>query len=172
MKINETIKDTLKDYKIDPKEGIPFLLGVYYGFIPSYIPIELHRKVMATNIVKGSLNDLTWNIPLFEEQMTGYTWVKDYVAIFKKINPSVPGTVTESTRRFKRFFAVNPHYTVEDVKGAVNLYIKSLNDPNYISWPHYFINKDGNSLLEAWLETYMESKDVSTQRTSKTKTMQ
>lgn len=172
MKINETIKETLKDYKIDPRDGIPFLLGVYYGYLPSYVPSELHKKVMATGIVKGSLNDLTWSIPLFEEQMTGYNWVKEYVATFKRINPDVPGSVTESTRRFKRFFAMNPDYTVQDIKGAVNLYIKSLNDPKFISWPHYFINKDGNSLLEAWLETYMETKNASVERTSKTKTMQ
>lgn len=172
MKLNETISETLKDYKIDPKEGIPFLLCLYYGFSPSYMPPELQKRVMATNIVQGSLNDLTWNIPLFEEQMTGYEWVKDYVAVFKKLNPSVPGSVTESTRRFKKFFAKNPQYTVEDVKGAVNLYVKSLNDPNYISWPHYFINKDGNSLLEAWLETYVESKTISQGRTGKSNTMQ
>ncbi len=172
MKINETIKDILKEYKIDPKDGIPFLLGVYYGYIPSYVPPGLQQKIIATGIVKGSLADLTWSIPLFEEQMTAYGWVKDYVAVFKKLNPDVPGSVTESTRRFKRFFAMNPQYTVEDIKGAVNLYIKSLNDPKYISWPHYFINKDGNSLLEAWLDTYMQTKGASTGRTGKSNTMQ
>lgn len=172
MKINETIKETLKDYNINVEDGLCFLLGVYYGMIPSYMPPSLQQKVMATNIVKGSLNDQTWNIPLFEEQMTNYGWVKEYVAVFKKLNPDVPGSVTESTRRFKRFFAQNPQYTVEDIKGAVNLYIKSLNDPKYITWPHYFINKDGNSLLEAWLDTYMQTKGAATERKGKSNTMQ
>ena len=173
MKINETIKEVLSDYNITYKEGIPYLLALFYEYEPAYFPDILKKKMLTTNIfTKDSKGKIDWKISLFEGILEEYSWVKDYVAVFKKNGqPGIPSSVAESTRRFKTFFAQYPQYTVEDVKAAVNLYINAQKG-SFISFPHYFINKDGHSLLLDWIETYKEEKEVAKGRESKTKTMQ
>lgn len=173
MTINPQIKEILNDYKIGYNDGVTYLLAVFHGLDPSYVPDILKRQVAATNIftklAKGSVD---WRVNLFEGTLDEYAWVKDYVKVFKNLNPSVPGSVAECTRRFRVFFAKHPQYTVEDVKGALNLYIQSLSDPKFIGYPHYFISKDGTSLLEMWLETYVEGNQSKGERVSRTNTMQ
>lgn len=170
--INPLILETLTSFGITHKDGIPYLLSVFYGYDPSYVPDMLKRKILTTNIYRNTSTGIEWEIPLFEDQLTNFEWVKSYVKEFKDVNPSVPGSVAECTRRFKKFFAQNPNYTVEDVKQALKLYKRSLNDFKYISWPHYFINKDGYSLLETWIQEHKKQQAEFNERSSKTNTMQ
>ena len=180
--INPRIKDILTEYRIPYKDGLSVLISIYYDCVPSYtdLPVveRLYKKVLSTGICSGNHNvgkGVEWRIPLFEDQLTQFDWVKEYVEVFKKCNPSVPGTVTECTKRFKKFYSEHPTVRFEDIKGAVNMYLKSLNDYKYIMHPHYFIYKgvglDKTSMLEYWLEEYYKEKGSLNSRNSLSNTM-
>ena len=173
--INPRIKDLLSEYKIGQGDGLSVLLSFYYDCEPSFLPEIIKKKVLATGICVFGPKGVEWNVPLFEDQLTDFEWVKEYVAAFKNINPNVPGTVTESTKRFKKFFAENPTVRFEDIKNAFNMYAASLTDPKYIMYPHYFIFKDKGldktSMLEYWLEQYYKTNKGMRERSSLSNTM-
>lgn len=174
--INPEIREILSEFKIPYDDGVSYLLAVFYNLDPSYIPDTLKKKVIMARIFEVGKTGVDWRTPLMEEQMTSFGWVKEYVQVFKRLNPDLPGSVTESTKRFKKFFADNPNVTIQDVKGAVNLYIGSVNDYRYLMYPHYFISKgvgaDKTSMLESWLEKYLEGSKQASNRISKSNTMQ
>lgn len=175
--INRELKDELHKYRIDYEEGMLILLGIYYGFMPSYIPPLLIQKVYTTGIViKNMDGSLTWKFPLFENHEINFAWVADFRMAFKKLNSDRAGSLNTCLIRMKKFFADNPHVRVEDVRNATNMYLRSVKDPQYLLTSHKFIY-DGagttkNSHLEEWIEKYKELQGRDVERTSESKTMQ
>ena len=175
--INVEIKEELEKYKIDYEEGTLILLGIYYNVLPSFITANALMKVFATGIViKNMDNTYTWKIPLLETQEINFAWVAEYRLAFKKFNQDRAGSLSTCVARMKKFFADNPHVRVEDVRGAVNMYFRTVRDPQYLITSHKFIY-DGagvsrNSHLEEWLEKYKEANGGNVKRVSTTKTMQ
>lgn len=169
--MNSEIKDILRSCKIDYNEGSLVLLAVYYYMnkpLPDYIPKELYLRILSTGIFNiDDKGNVIWNVPLFEEQVTNFEWVKEFREAFKKKNSERAGTLDSCIKRMKEFFAKHPHVRVEDVKFATGMYFRSVKDPQYLLTSHKFIY-DGagiskNSHLEEWIEKYYESrpKDVS-----------
>lgn len=163
--MNSEIKEILKTFKIDYNEGVLVLIAVYYYLnkpLPDYIPKELYLKILSTGIFE--INDkgiIVWNVPLFDEQVTNFEWVKDFREAFKKRNSERAGTLESCIKRMKEFFARHPHVRVDDVKGATQMYFRSVRDPQFLLTSQKFIY-DGmgvtrNSHLEEWLEKYYES---------------
>lgn len=176
--INQEILEILREFKIFPADGICYLLSVFYGYEPTYIPDEVKKKIHATNIIKKSEkgNSIDWNIPLFEGQETSFKWVEtEYVKLFKDANPSKGGHVREATARMKKFFAKNPEIRKEDVIEATKFYIYNT-ESKYLRLPHYFIEKgvgaSKTSDLAEWVEKHIMLKDHFTHRTSLTKKLQ
>lgn len=176
MKINEDIIETLKEYSIPTDDGISVLLSLYYGLSPSYIPDLLLKKVFITNIVEGDISSLTWNIPLFEDMVNKYEWVKDYREAFRKKNKTRGGTLKACVERFKKFFFENPDVTVDEIKQATNLYLNSVKDYEYLTSAHYFISKgkgvDKINSLESWVEIVKENNKKDDNRKSLNNIMQ
>lgn len=170
---NEVIIETLKDYKIPLNNGLAYLLCVYYDVKPDFIPDSLKSQVLTSGIfTTDSKNSITWRIPLFKDgksEEENYEWVKGWVQSFKDKNNNIPRPYTECVRRFKKFFRTYPNYTVEDVKKATEAYFKSVNDYSFLKWPHYFISKDGHSMLLDYLNEIKEQKEEI--RTSLSNTM-
>ena len=169
--MNSEIKEILKSFKIDYNEGSLILLAIYYYLnkpLPDYIPTQTYLRVLSTGIVNiDDKGNVIWNVPLFEEQITNFEWVKDFREAFKKRNSERAGTLESCIKRMKEFFAKHPHVRVDDVKAATQMYFRSIKDPQYLITSQKFIY-DGmgvgrNSHLEEWLEKYYESlpKDVS-----------
>ena len=164
-KLNPQIKEILKTYNIPFEEGFLCLLAVYYNIhnpFPNYVPVDIKAKVYATGIFSiEKNNDVVWKVPLFENQQIKFEWVKSYREIFKKINPERAGSLSTCISRMKKFFSENPDVRVEDVRGALKMYIRTVKDPQYLITSHKFIY-DGvgvsrNSHLEEWVEKYRES---------------
>ena len=164
-KINPQIQEILKSYSIPYEEGLLCLLAVYYSLhnpFPSYIPMGIIAKVYACGIFSMEKNnEVIWKVNLFEEQITKFDWVKNYREIFKKINPERAGSLSTCILRMKKFFSENPDVRVEDVRGALKMYIRTVKDPQYLITSHKFIY-DGagtsrNSHLEEWVEKYKET---------------
>lgn len=168
--MNSEIRKILKSFKIDYNEGVLVLLAVYYYLnkpLPDYIPKDLYLKILTTGIFEiDQKGNVIWNIPLFEEQITNFEWVKNFREAFKKRNSERAGNLESCIKRMKEFFSKNPHVRVDDVKAATQMYFRSVKDPQYLITSHKFIydgiGNNRNSHLEEWLERYYESlpKDV------------
>jgi len=168
MNINPEIKEILREFNIPVNDGIAYLLSVYYDVKPSYTPIILVQKIQITRIIvlDEKTKTIEWKTPLFENQVTAFSWVKDeYCALFQAIGKAPYASA--STSRMKKFFANNPSVRKDDIIGATKMYIRST-DAYYARLPHYFISKgsgaDRISDLELWLENYNNSVAASENR--------
>ena len=175
MKINEQILDILKEFGIRKDDGICYLISLYHGYKPTYIPDVLKQKINLTKIVVNDRTGITWNIPLYSGAETAFEWVKtEYVPMFKERNSKKGGKVREATSRMKKLFAANPDIRKDEVIGATRMYLLNTN-PDYIRFPHYFIEKGVGAekswdVLD-WIEKYRLTEDT-TGRTSLSNTMQ
>lgn len=175
MKVNSEILKILNQYNINQLEGVSFLTLIYHNLFPYFLPGELRTKLEKTGIFTINSKEVIWNIALYEEQLTNFEWVKEYRDVFKKINPDRAGTLPLCLTRMKKFFAENPSVRMEEVKGAVNMYIRTIKDPQYLIKAHNFIFKgkglDKESELEVWIERYRDSLGEASGRISLTNTM-
>jgi hypothetical protein len=175
MKINEQILEIFSEFKIYPADGICYLIALFHGYEPTYIPEDLKIKINATGIIGEKNKNLHWNIPLYEEQVTAFDWVRtEYVPLFKEANSDRGGNVRESIARMKKLFAANPDIRKDDVIGATKMYLLNT-ESKYIRNPHYFIQKGKGAektydILD-WIDKYKLTKEQQQGRTSHTNTL-
>jgi len=178
MKINDKVVEILKENKIPLGDGICYLISVFYGFKPSYIPLEFKLRMNETRIVvpaeKGT--GMQWNLPLYEESLTAFGWVKDeFVPLFKEKNSDKGGHVREATARLKKMFAENPEIRKDDVIQATKNYLLAT-EAGYIRFPHYFVSKDKGvnktSDLLTWVDRLIEERTMSAGRSGMATRMQ
>ena len=160
--INSEIREILKENDITIVDGLSYLLSLYYDCPSSFTPEIFKLKMLTTNIFEISeKRGVTWNVSLFEEQLTNFEWVKEFREAFRQINPDRAGDLNTCVLRFKRFFAKYPQYRVEDIKEATNAYFKSVSSPKYLMKSHKFIFEGqinaGSSELPTWLERLEEN---------------
>lgn len=162
LEINEKIKLLLKDNSIRLDDGITYLLSIYYGLSPTYIPDTIRAKVNSLNIFTIDYvgNFVTWKEPLFDNIENNFEWVGDYMDLFKVINPDRRGVKKIVIKKFKEFLRDNPFTSVDEIFEATKLYISTVTKPEYIMMSQYFINKDGGSMLEEYLHKIRENKDL------------
>lgn len=162
MKINPEIKERIEELGIPVKDGVAYLLGVYFDTVPSTTSSVLVKQMGLTKILGLDENkQLCWNIPLFSDvtQDDKWQWVIDeYREMFARVNPQRSGPKKSSVSRMKKFFKENPEVRKEDVIMATKGYIKNIIDPQYITSAHYFIYKgvgvNAVSGLEDWVDKY------------------
>jgi len=173
--MNEEIIRILKENGISVDDGLTYLLSLHYGLKPTFIPDILKTQILISGIIIPKDTGIEWKIPLFSDMITHFEWVKEYRDAFKKINPERSGNLKTCVARFRKFFADNPEVRVEDVKDAVNLYFRSLKNPQYLMKSHNFIfmgqGTSKTSELEVWLERVYEIRSSEEDRTSLSNTM-
>lgn len=166
MKINRKIIDKFIEANINASDGLCYLFALYHELSPTYIPDILKTKVNMLGIVEKNVQGgLKWNIPLYEKTTSekgndSFDWVKtEYVPLFKEANSSKGGHARESMSRMKKLFAKNPDIRKHEVLEATKIYIQNT-DPNYIRFPHYFIEKgQGDAKTQdilTWIDRYRE----------------
>lgn len=154
LKINDEVKSILRLKGIQIKEGIPFLVSTYFGYMPDYIPEDLKRKVYSCNIFTLDYTSnppkIEWKVPLFEGQVVdNFDWIKDYMDMFKAINPQRRGSRSYALKRMKELFTLHPEIRKEDVMLATREYLSEITDPQYVMLSHKFIsNEQGTPLLD------------------------
>jgi hypothetical protein len=177
MTINTEVKEILREFDISLDDGLMYLLSIYYGYTPSYIPDSLKSRINRTKIiVRDDKGELKWNVSLFEGQETKFDWVAtEWMPIFANLNPDRKGVKRTAISRMKKFFAKNPDYRKEDVMEATRMYAKSVDDTNYTVTSHYFIYKgvgaEKVSLLEEWCEKLDVARRSNAIRNSRSNTM-
>lgn len=179
MNINNKAIEAMDEVGISARDGIPYLISLYYGYEPTYIPDELKLKMNRTGIFerkfKGA-DKLFWKIKLFDEQETNFGWVKaEYIGLFEAVNEERKGSGTMATARMKKFFATYPQYRKEDILAATQMYLDNVTDPRFVITSHYFISKgagvDKSEPLLEWCEKLDVAKRSAQARSSNSNTM-
>ena len=155
LKVNSEIKGILKSKNIALHDGLLYLLGIYYGLTPSYIPLELEKRILSCNILSKEYvsGTTTWKVPLFEETITGYEWIGDWMNLFKQVNPERRGVKRDVLTRMKKFFVNNPSIRKQEVEKATRNYLNTIKNPKYCKKSHKFIYElDGTSMLLDYVE--------------------
>ena len=155
LKINDEIKSILRLKGIPVNEGVPFLISLYFGYDSKYVPDDLKRKVYSCNIFTMDYDkpiglQMVWSVPLFEGQTVDkFDWIKEYMDMFKMVNPTRRGTRSYVIKRMKDLFSTNPEVRKEDVFAATKKYLSEITDPTYVLASHTFIsNENGTPLLD------------------------
>lgn len=155
LNFNSEIRDIFNRNSISIHDGLSYLLCLYYGTDPSYVPKELERKVLSTGIVTKDYSDdeLKWNISLFEETESGFEWITEWMDLFKQVNPERRGVKADVLRRMKKFFINNPSIRRDEILEATKSYLKTIDNPIYCKKSHKFIyEQDGSSMLLDYIE--------------------
>lgn len=163
LEFNSEIRDIFNRSSIPIHDGLSYLLCLYYGTDPSYIPKELERKVLSTGIVTKDYNndELKWNVGLFEETENGFEWISDWMDMFKQVNPERRGVKADVLRRMKKFFVNNPSIRKEDVLEATKMYLKTIDNSIYCKKSHKFIyEQDDSSMLLDYVERIPKNRAV------------
>jgi len=160
MKINQEIISRIKELEIPINDGLSYLLSVYFDCVPSTTSRVLVKHMQFTKIL-GISNDkkLVWLVPLFQKSEIEEKWewvTTEYRELFKNVNPKRSGPKSSSISRMKRFFRENPDIRKDDVIAATKMYIRNLDDSNYITSAHYFIFKGSGSNLVSGLEDWVD----------------
>lgn len=176
--INSEILSEIRRYKINSEEAQLYLLGVYFNLNTEYISEKTRKQVNALGIIEREYKDnssvphtLRWKVPLFnEEKNETFGWIGNYMDLFGRINPERKGTKNACMARMKKFFAENPEVRKQEVRKAVEAYLKTVSDPQYLKSAHKFIYEGTGfnkvSLLEQYVELTKES-NVTDGRASK-----
>ena len=162
LTINSKVKEILSLNRIDSHDGLSYLLCIYYGLEPTYLPETLKNKVLASKIITKdySTGEIIWNEALFEESVKGYEWVKEWMDLFKQVNPARRGVKSYVITRMKRFFVNNPEIRVEQVMDATKKYLSTVDNPAYCKNSHKFIYEaDGSSMLESYIDQIKDGQD-------------
>lgn len=155
LNFNSEVRSLFIQHNISIPDGLSYLLCVHYGVTPSYIPSELERKILSTNIITKdySTDTIKWNISLFEETEIGFEWIGDWMDLFKAVNPERRGVKADVIRRMKKFFVNNPSIRKDDVFEATKIYLLGVSSPMYCKKSHKFIYEmDGSSMLADYIE--------------------
>ena len=150
LKVNSEIRQIFVDKSIPVHDGVAYLLCLHYGVSPSFIPEELERRVLSTNILTKDYSDDTikWNLNLFEEQEIGFEWISEWMDLFKAVNPERRGIKADVLKRMKKFFVNNPAIRKEEVFQATKEYLSNVTNPMYCKKSHKFIYElDDSSML-------------------------
>lgn len=164
-KINPEIERILNEFEIPVVDAMGFLIPLYYGFEPDYIPEDIIKKVYATEILKYDTElNLIWHISLFNTTtVTKFDWVKtEYCQLFKDKNPDCPSFATESLNRMIKLFKENPDIRKDEILGATKIFLNET-EWKYIGHPHYFIEKGKGSekvqKILSYIEKYREENE-------------
>ena len=155
MKINQDIKDTLKEGGVNMGEGLLYLLGIYHGLEKQaeLISEKVQKSVNVLKIVERDYDNGTvqWNIPLYEGEQTDFDWVVEWHKPFGQLNRERKSVAKDCIKRMKQFFADNPDVRKEEVFKARYYYLNSVENPKYLKKDIKFIyegaGKDKTSML-------------------------
>lgn len=105
--------------------------------------------------------EVVFNIELFENKnfnnSDSWSWIEnEYIPLFTRVRSDAGGTLTSSMNRMKKFFSENPDVRKEDILQAVQLYLKTINDPQYLQRADYFIKKGVGVNATSRLEEFVK----------------
>lgn len=171
MNINPEIPKTLRQFNINEADGILCLLALYYNLNETIIPPIVSKQVSLSKIVERDIDHpgkIIWNIALYENEVIPqdkeWEWVENFRKAFGKLRADAIGNKKNCYDKMKKFFSQNPEIRVDDIKEALNMYLKPFElgrqDVKYLQQADYFISKrvkaEGGTEYSSRLEMYLE----------------
>lgn len=160
--INPALVSAVRDARLPMDDTLGMLILLHHGVKPTYIPQDFIRRVLASGIVTYDATSKTydWRYGLYEGGNTQYDWIKEWMDLFKVVNPDRRGTKASVVKRMKDFFANYPQYNVDNVMAATRAYLQTVTNPQYCKTSHKFIKEqDGSSMLLEQLEKTKTGRD-------------
>lgn len=155
VEINPDLIEAIRDKRLPMDDTLGMLILLHHGVKPTYIPEDFIRRVLASGIVTYDATSKTydWKHGLYEGGNNQYDWIKDWMDLFKAVNPDRRGTKASVVKRFKDLFANYPQYNIDNVMAATKSYLQTVTNPQYCKTSHKFIKEqDGSSMLLEQLE--------------------
>jgi len=165
-RLNKEIELKFIENGIDIDEGFLFLLAIYYDL--EYTSLVAYTRAQITTLKMVDLNldtkKLELKMNLFEDESvddySDYDFIIPIRSKFKSINPERNGPLKEVKVRIASFMRENKSVTKEEIIGACEYYLESIDDPQYLKSLNYFIKHKKDSRLLYWVELFREQKDL------------
>jgi hypothetical protein len=88
-------------------------------------------------------------------------FIEEYRNLWKGLKVGSMGSPMACKEKMIRWMKENPSYSKEDILKAARIYIKSVNDYQYLQAAHYFIYKKDNGKEEdSRLSAFIEEKEI------------
>ena len=158
---NSKIEEMLDQFGIERNEGLTYLLCIYYKVKPVCISEEIQARVGITEIFRKKGDTIAWLIPLFVDKKFDDNWdwvVEEYCSKFQKVNEQRGMFLVESIERMKQLFVqnINLNLTKQDILEAADLYLSTVDEPQYCKACHYFISKGIGQNRERMILGYID----------------
>ena len=88
------------------------------------------------------------------------SFINDFRNKFKGLKPGSMGSEASCKMKMYRWMKENPSYTPEQILKAADIYIKSLNNYQYLQRADYFIYKKDGKEEDSRLSAFIEEKEV------------
>jgi hypothetical protein len=167
--MNKRIEKLFKNTQnLDYDAACAYVLCLFHGYRTHFIPNEVVRRVNILKIFRLEDNKLKWLIQPFP--MSDVTdddlqeIVEHMLDTFAQLNKDRRGDRKSLTTRLKAWCAENTEYSKEQILVAINAYIISVVNPQYLKKSHKFIYEGSGamktSMLSSWVEkTSQDNKD-------------
>lgn len=115
-----------------------------------FLEIEGIESVKNKKVVKKSSRVISAELNDF---------IKEYRSLWKGLKPGSMGSETNCRDKLYTWMTENPSYSKEDILKAAKIYLNTLDNYKYLQAADYFIFKDGNSRLSAYIDEIEIAKD-------------
>lgn len=159
LEYNKIIIKILEDCGIPKDEGLIVLTSLWFDIKPKIMFETPYYKNILTLLEpqfifeRDELYRISWLIPLFGDKAEcGFEWIKEWMDLFKKVNPSRRGDKAECIKRFTDLFKRYPLISKNDVFKATKIYLAQVN-PAYCKKSHKFIwDMENESILMNYID--------------------
>ena len=115
-----------------------------------FLQIEGIESVKNKKVVKKSSRVISSELNEF---------IKEYRSLWKGLKPGSMGSENNCRDKLYKWMTENPGYSKEDILKAAKIYLNTLDNYKYLQAADYFILKDGNSRLSAFIDEIEVAKD-------------
>lgn len=175
---NSEILKKITDYDYNKDDILVYLLSLYYGLKPKYIPELVKKQTNIMGVVNRDFKErgIQWDIPLFDsksiivdDQNPNWDWVwTEYRSLWKEIDPKRVGDKQGCLKKMQKFFSENPLVRKDDIIRAANVYLEDFkngkNNPKFLIHADYFIKKNEQSRLAQSIELLMNNSEKKSEK--------
>lgn len=102
-------------------------------------------------------------VDIEQEDIPTFNEIDNFIEVYRKkwknLGPGLMGSPNSCKDKLTTWMNNNPEYTFDDILMAVDLYLRSVNNPKYIQRADYFISKMEKGIEHSRLSAFIEEID-------------
>ena len=152
--LNEIILNSLEDkqfVKINKSNNNEITLREKSNLLINFVSIEGLRSITSKRTIKRS--DRAIQAGMIE-------FVKEYRTLWKGLKPGSMGSEATCTDKLIKWMKLNPSYSKEDILKAAKIYLKTVDNYQYLQQADYFIFKKDAFGESSRLSSFIDEIDV------------